>query len=77
MVADEVRKLSEGAKQSALAISKDITEVNVSVSSLIKYIKYLALVSKNQEFDVIKLTQSLGEISEMAEELSRRGDVLK
>ncbi|KUO74836.1 MAG: chemotaxis protein [Desulfosporosinus sp. BRH_c37] len=75
VVADEVRKLSEGAKQSALAISKDITDVNIRVSSLIDCIKQLAFVSENQACDIIKLTQSLGEISLMAEELVIQGDV--
>ncbi|ODA42242.1 methyl-accepting chemotaxis protein [Desulfosporosinus sp. BG] len=74
VVADEVRKLSEGAKQSALAISEDITEVNDTVSSLIEHIKQLAMVSENQALDVVSLTKSLGEISKMAEELVSHGD---
>lgn len=69
VVADEVRKLSEGSKQSALAISKDIVDVNETVGSLIEYIKQLAILSENQALDVINLTQSLGEISKMAREL--------
>lgn len=73
VVADEVRKLSEGAKQSALAISEDITEVNDTVSSLIEYIKQLATVSENQAMDVINLTKSLAEISKMAEDLVSHG----
>jgi hypothetical protein len=74
VVADEVRKLSEGAKQSALAISKDITDVNVTVRSLIESIKQLSFFSENQAIDVIKLTQSLGEISELAEDLVIQGN---
>ena len=75
VVADEVRKLSEGAKQSALAISKDITEVNDTVSNLIEHIKQLAIVSENQAMDVIELTKSLGEIALMAENLVSHGEL--
>lgn len=75
VVADEVRKLSEGAKQSALAISEDITGVNDTVGILIESIGQIALVSENQAIDVINLTQSLGEISKMAEDLVSSGDV--
>jgi hypothetical protein len=74
VVADEVRKLSEGTKQSALAITEDITNVNDTVSSLIEYIKQLALVSENQATDVVNLTQSLGEISKVAEYLVSHGE---
>jgi len=75
VVADEVRKLSENAKQSALAITEDITEVNDTVSNLIEYIEQLALVSENQAMDVINLTRALGEISKMAEQLVLLGEV--
>lgn len=75
VVAEEVRKLSEGAKQSALAISEDITEVNDTVSSLIENIKQLAIVSENQAMDVINLTKSLSEISKMAEDLASHGEL--
>ena len=75
VVADEVRKLSEGAKQSALAISTDITKVNDTVSILIESIGQLALVTENQAIDVINLTQSLGEISKIAEDLVSHGNV--
>lgn len=74
VVADEVRKLSEGAKLSALAISSDIAEVNDTVSSLIEYIKQLAMVSENQAMDIVNLTKTLSEISRMAEELGCHGD---
>ncbi|MDR3599592.1 MAG: methyl-accepting chemotaxis protein [Desulfosporosinus sp.] len=74
VVADEVRKLSEGAKQSALAISEDINEVNNTVSSLIEYIKQLAIVSESQAMDVVNLTKSLVEISKMADELASHGE---
>jgi len=69
VVADEVRKLSEGAKQSALAISKDIIEVNDTVRILIESIGKLAIVSENQALGVVDLTQSLEEISRLAETL--------
>jgi len=75
VVADEVRKLSEGAKQSALAISKDIANVNETVNSLLETIGQLANVSENQTIDVINLVQSLGEISKIAEDLVSHGDV--
>lgn len=75
VVADEVRKLSEGAKQSALAISEDITEVNNTVISLIEHIKQLAIVSDHQAMDVVNLTKSLGQISKMADELVSHGDL--
>ena len=75
VVADEVRKLSEGAKQSALAISTDITEVNDTVSSLIEYIKQMSLVSENQAVDVVNLTKTLSEISMMAEDLVAHGAI--
>ena len=75
VVAEEVRKLSEGTKQSALAISKDITEVNDTVRILIETIGQLATVSENQALDVIKLAQSLGEISVIAKDLASQGDV--
>ena len=74
VVAEEVRKLSEGAKQSAVAISKDIVEVNDTVSNLIEDIRQLALVSENQAMDIGNLTLSLGEISKMAKELVSHGD---
>jgi len=74
VVADEVRKLSEGAKQSALAISKDIIEVNDTVSILIESIGQLATVSESQALGVVSLTQSLAEISRLAETLAAGGD---
>ncbi|TGE31525.1 methyl-accepting chemotaxis protein [Desulfosporosinus sp. Sb-LF] len=74
VVAEEVRKLSEGAKQSALAISEDIIEVNDTVSHLIEYIMQLAIVSENQAMDVVNLTKSLGEISKLAEDLVSHGE---
>lgn len=73
VVAEEVRKLSEGAKQSATAISKDIMEVNDTVSHLIEYIGQLALVSENQATDIGSLAKSLSEISMMAEKLVSQG----
>lgn len=74
VVADSVRKLSEGAKQFALVISEDIKRVNASVNSLFEYIRNLSLVSENQAMDVVSLTKSLGEISNMAEDLVSHGD---
>jgi hypothetical protein len=75
VVAEEVRKLSEGAKQSALAISEDVTEVNDTVGSLIEQIKQLANVSEHQSLDVISLSKSLAEIAKMAEDLVSHGEV--
>jgi len=74
VVAEEVRKLSEGAKQSALAISKDIIEVNDTVSILIESIGQLAEVAENQAIDVINLATSLSEIAKIAEDLVSHGD---
>jgi Methyl-accepting chemotaxis protein len=74
VVAEEVRKLSEGAKQSAVAISKDIIEVNDTVSNIIEYIGQLATVSENQATDIASLAKSLGEIAKMAEELVSQGE---
>jgi len=75
VVAEEVRKLSEGAKQSALAISEDVTEVNETVGGLIEQIKQLANVSEHQAVDVVNLSKSLAEIAEMAEDLVSHGEV--
>lgn len=66
VVAEEVRKLSESAKQSSLEISGDIISVNEKVNRLIEGVKQLALVSENQATDVVNLTQTLGEIAQLA-----------
>lgn len=75
VVAEEVRKLSEGAKQSALAISQDVIEVNETVGGLIENIKQLAMVSENQAMDVVNLARSLAEIAKMADDLVAQGEL--
>lgn len=73
VVADEVRKLSDNTKDSTQKIEEDIVRVQKSVSLLIESVAQLAIVSEAQAIGVTELTQALGQISKLAEELVQLG----
>lgn len=75
VVADEVRKLADHTKESAGRIEEDIEKVQESVNLLIESLSQLAEVSEFQAVGVTELTQALGQISKLAEQLVQMGNI--
>jgi hypothetical protein len=75
VVADEVRKLADHTKESAVKIEEDLDKVQESVNSLIESLSQIATVSEFQAIGITELTQALGQISKLAEQLTQIGKI--
>lgn len=73
VVADEVRKLAENTKLSVRNIEEDVNQVHRSVNLLIESIAQFAAISESQAAALVELTESLRQISALAENLVETG----
>ncbi|HBW38132.1 methyl-accepting chemotaxis protein [Desulfosporosinus sp. BICA1-9] len=73
VVANEVRKLAESTKDSTQEIEHDLREVKDSVYKLVEAVEQLEVVTDAQAIASQELTQALGQIARMAEQLVNMG----
>lgn len=73
VVAQEIRKLADETKDSAKNIEEDVQSMQNSITALLESVKQLATVSEVQAIGVTELTQAIGHISDLAEQLVAKG----